>query len=183
MSQNNVLAHFLQTTSQNSLSQRPLPVELCLFLLAAKAGPIPKAAHLICTLNLYNISLITTPGPSSCSQCTLGTWEGRDGPVLGCWAELGQWDCPQTSCNFGKALHPLLPHLQQGHQLKSAGYMLQIINSSGGNQDSPISLRPKQAYKAVSVLSNISPHGPAAASSSACIGEACNCSLSFSTDP
>lgn len=83
--QNTVLAHSLQTTSHNNL----LLVELCLFLLAAKAGPIPRAAHVICTLDLYNISLITTPGPSVCSQYALETWEGRDDLVLGCWTELG----------------------------------------------------------------------------------------------
>lgn len=83
-----------------------LLTELCLFLLAAEAGPIPEAAHIICTLDLSNISLITTPGPSALSQCTLGTWEGRDGLVLGCWAELGQWELPTNHVILGKHFIP-----------------------------------------------------------------------------
>lgn len=87
-----------------------------------------------------------------------------------------------TSCNFGQSTSSLVFSPAVGPPNNSARHTLQI-NSSGGNQVSPVSLRLKQTYNAVSMLNNVSLWGAVTASSSACIGEECDCSLSFPTDP
>lgn len=113
----------LKTTCPSDLALS----ELCLFLLAAKAGLISKGAHVVCTLELYQQLPHHHPRPYSflwggcCCHRASGTWEGRDGLVLGCWAELGQtlsvhWLGHKLHVILGKALHPSRPHWQQGRQ-------------------------------------------------------------------
>lgn len=102
------------------------------------------------------------------------------GPNLGKHCVLA-W--PQTSCNFGQSTSSLKSSSAAGPPKNSAEYVLQTINSSNGNQVSPVSLKLKQTYNTVSMPNNASLEGAVTASSSACIGEECDCSFSFPTDP
>lgn len=104
---------------------------------------------------------------------------------LGAGLNLGKhcvFAWPQTS-NFGQNTSSLKSSSAAGPPKHSAGYILQTINSCDGNQVSPVSLKLNQTYNAVSMPNNASLEGAVTASSNACIGEECDCSLSFPTDP